>query len=134
MLVSCVTIGVGVDNAIHFLIQYRKQLKAFPDDLSKVISFTLRITGRPILLTTVSIVGGLLILTLASFRPIIYFGLLVSFSLFATAIGTLIILPAILTLMHDLLAKNKGNNTAPQPDGSEYTGPSSLKTEQAKGK
>ena len=134
VLVSCVTIGVGVDNAIHFLIQYRKQLKAFPDDLSKVISFTLRITGRPILLTTVSIVGGLLILTLASFRPIIYFGLLVSFSLFATAIGTLIILPAILTLMHGLLAKKKGNNTAPQPDGSEYTGPSSLKTEQAKGK
>ncbi len=104
VLVSCVTIGVGVDNSIHFLIQFRKQRKAFPDDFAKVISFTLRITGRPILLTTISIVGGLLILTLSSFRPVIYFGLLVAFSLFATAIGTLVVLPAVLSIKQRLPA------------------------------
>ena len=131
VLVSCVTIGVGVDNSIHFLIQFRKQRKAFPDDFAKVISFTLRITGRPILLTTVSIVGGLLILTLSSFRPIIYFGLLVAFSLLATAVGTLVVLPAVLSIKQ-LRPKSKPSKTG-DPKLSPYglAGSSSLETEQA---
>jgi len=98
VLVTSVTIGVGVDNSIHFLLQFRKQRRALPDHRASVFANTLRITGRPILLTTASIVGGLLVLTLASFRPIIYFGLLVAVSLLSTAVGTLIILPAFLTI------------------------------------
>jgi hydrophobe/amphiphile efflux-3 (HAE3) family protein len=97
-MVSCVAIGVGVDNSIHFLIQFRRQLCLFPEAIDKVLSHTLRIAGRPILLTTVSTVGGLLLLALASFRPIIYFGLLVAMALFTTAVGTLVILPAILSI------------------------------------
>ena len=56
------------------------------------------ITGRPILLTSASIVGGLLILALASFVPIVYFGILISLTLFATAVGSLVVLPVILSL------------------------------------
>jgi predicted RND superfamily exporter protein len=97
-MVSCVAIGVGVDNSIHFLIQFRRQLGLFPESIDKVLSHTLRIAGRPILLTTVSTVGGLLLLALATFRPIIYFGLLVAMALFTTAVGSLVILPAILSI------------------------------------
>lgn len=98
VMVTSVAIGVGVDNSIHLLIQFRKQHTLFPNDISKALSNTLTITGRPILLTTASIVGGLLVLTFSSFRPIIYFGILVSITLFATAIGSLVVLPVILSL------------------------------------
>jgi hypothetical protein len=90
--------GVGVDNAIHFIIQFRRQLAIFPDDLEKVLSQTMKITGRPILLTTASVVVGLLVLTFASFLPIRYFGILVALALLTTTAGSLIVLPAILSM------------------------------------
>ncbi len=89
--------GVGVDNAIHLIIQFRRQLSLFPDDLEKVLSRTMKIAGRPILLTTASVVVGLLVLTFASFLPVKYFGLLVALALVSTTVGALILLPAILS-------------------------------------
>jgi len=97
VMFTSVVIGVGVDNAIHFLLQYRKQACIHPDDFKMCITKTMVISGRPILLTTASIIGGLLVLTLAKFQPVAVFGLLVSVTLAATAFGTLVILPAILS-------------------------------------
>lgn len=97
LMVSCVAIGIGVDDSIHFLLQYRKQ-RLEPFGKEGPIRRTLHITGRPIFITSTSIVCGILVLTLSSFKPIMYFSLLVSFTLFATTLGCLFILPAILSL------------------------------------
>lgn len=99
IMVSSVAIGVGVDDAIHFLIQYRMQLEKYPNDIEKVLHLTFKITGRPIVLTTVSIVAGMLVLVLASFVPIGYFGILVSLALVGALIGTLVFLPAVLVVV-----------------------------------
>jgi uncharacterized protein len=96
VMFSIVVIGVGVDNSIHFLLRFREQEKLY-GDIKTILEHTLKIAGRPIIITTTSIIGGLLVLTFASFRPIIYFGLLVAVALFTAALGTLLILPAILT-------------------------------------
>jgi predicted RND superfamily exporter protein len=63
------------------------------------VAVTLVGTGRPIFLTSLSIVAGLAVLALASFRPIVYFGVLVVFTLAATCASTLIALPALLALL-----------------------------------
>jgi len=98
MMVSSVAIGVGVDDAIHYLLQFKRQLR-LGGTTREVLHSCGRISGRPIALTTASIVCGLLVLTLASFKGIVYFGALVSFTLTFTMVGTLIILPAILALL-----------------------------------
>ncbi|MBN1836546.1 MAG: MMPL family transporter [Spirochaetales bacterium] len=98
IMVSSVAVGVGVDDSIHFLIQFRRQRAETPGDLFGAIAGTMSVTGRPIVLTSVSIVAGLLILGLATFRPIMYFGLLVCFTLAATCLGTIVVLPAVLAL------------------------------------
>jgi len=98
VMISNIAVGVGVDNSIHLLLQFRRQKKIYPDDIPRIFENTLAITGRPILLTSASIVGGLLILVFASFVPIVYFGILVSLTLFATAVGSLVVLPVILSL------------------------------------
>ncbi len=100
IMVSSIAIGVGVDNSIHLLLQFRRQKGLHPEDLAAAITNTLIVTGRPILLTTASIVGGLLVLVFASFVPVVYFGILVSLTLFATALGSLAVLPVILLLLH----------------------------------
>ena len=90
--------GAGVDTAIHFIIQFRRQLERTPGDLEGVLGRTMTIAGRPILLTTASVMMGLLVLSFASFLPIRWFGLLVALALLNTTAGTLILLPAILAV------------------------------------
>lgn len=97
VMFSIVVIGVGVDNSIHFILRFREQARIHGDDIKTILSEALKIAGRPIIITTTSIIGGLLVLTFASFRPITYFGVLVSLALLTAAVSTLVILPAILT-------------------------------------
>ncbi|MBI9109015.1 MAG: MMPL family transporter [Spirochaetales bacterium] len=102
VLVSNVAIGVGVDDAIHFILQYQKQLVVTKQDCRAAISKTFLITGRPIVLTTISIVAGFMVLGFASFKPIVFFGILVSISLFAAMFATLIFLPAFIIVIDKL--------------------------------
>jgi len=108
IMVSCLAIGVGVDDAIHFLLQYRRQSKIFPGDPVQAVSETLSQSGRPIVLTTLSIVSGLLFLTLARFQPIRYFGLLIVFTLSSACLATLFLLPPFLVLEEQWRNKHKG--------------------------
>ena len=77
----------------------------------------------------VPIVGGLLILTLSSFRPIIYFGLLVAFSLFATAVGTLVVLPAVLSIRQRLPAAKTAKSGDSDTSSNGLSGCSSLEAD-----
>jgi hypothetical protein len=114
MMVSSVAIGVGVDDAIHFLLQYRRLSAIYPGNQRRIITDTFRITGRPIFHTTVSVVGGLIVLVFASFKGISYFGLLVAITLTAALIGTLFFLPAILLLFPEGRLRKRGARTEPR--------------------
>jgi len=60
------------------------------------------ITGRPIILTTVTIVAGFLMLMLGSFKPVLYFGILVSISLAAAMIATILYIPAFILIYNNI--------------------------------
>ncbi len=98
LMVSSVTIGVGVDDAIHFLIQFKHQVSLHGPDREKVFHETFIVTGRPILLTTVTIMGGLIVFVFSNFLAITYFGLLLCLTLSSTLLGTLFILPSFCSL------------------------------------
>jgi predicted RND superfamily exporter protein len=99
IMVSSVAVGMGVDDAIHFILSYRRRRARVPGDPRRAVAATLLQTGRPIFLTSLAIVAGLAVLALASFRPIVYFGVLVVFTLAATCASTLVVLPALLVLL-----------------------------------
>ena len=105
IMVANVTIGVGIDSAIYLVIEYRRRLVGRPGDFAGAIAATLQVMGRPVMLSTASIVAGLLVLATAAFRPVVYFGLLVMFSLTITAAGNLVLLPALLAVDHRLRPK-----------------------------
>lgn len=94
---TSVIIGVGIDDAIHFLIRYRQKVNGSPSGRTALLlRATIHETARPILLTTAAIVLGISMLAFGSYVPIRYFGVLVSVSLLATMASTLIILPPII--------------------------------------
>ncbi|MGA2975233.1 MAG: MMPL family transporter [Spirochaetia bacterium] len=96
IMVSTIAIGIGVDGAIYLVIQFKRETARFPADPSLALQETLAVIGRPVLISSLSIVAGLLVFLTAAFRPIMYFGLLVMFTLLATAGGTLVTLPTLL--------------------------------------
>ncbi len=96
IMVSCISIGIGVDDSIHFLLQYQKQIRLNPSNPGTAAYETLIHAGRPIVITTMSIVAGLLFLSFAQFQPIRYFGLLIVFTLSTACLATLFILPPLL--------------------------------------
>ncbi len=100
IMVSCVAIGVGVDDAIHFLLQHRRQMKQHPENPAAVARETLMLTGRPIVLTSLSIVLGLTWFVFAEFRPIVYFGLLIAITLTTACLATLFLLPPLAGRIH----------------------------------
>lgn len=103
---ASVTVGVGVDDAIHFMLRYQRQKTLHPQlPYYIVMQRTLQETGRPIILTSTSISAGMLMLAFASYAPIRYFGLLLAFSLFAATLATLFIMPSIMLVGRNIKEK-----------------------------
>ncbi len=103
ILVTNVTVGVGLDDAVHFILQYRSQRET--NDWQPALHTSLRITGRPIVLTTLALVTGFMMLFVASFKPIVYFGYLIAGTLFSTMLGTIVFIPAAIAFMETLNEK-----------------------------
>ena len=104
---SSIAIGCGVDDAIHFMIRYiRKRRTMLDRPYTELISETIRETGRPIILTTVSIVFGMMMLSFGSYTPIRYFGLLMSVTLFGCMCSTLIFMPPFMILLNKFIMRH----------------------------
>lgn len=108
---SSIAIGCGVDDAIHFMLRLKSKQKGMPrnTDVVPLLKDTIIDTGRPIILTTVSIVFGMMMLSFASYTPIRYFGLLMSVTLFGCMISTLVIMPPVVIMINKISNKLRGN-------------------------
>jgi len=100
---ASVAIGSGVDDAIHFLLKYSSLKKENTNEnIKKLIKITIQTTGRPIVLTTLSIVFGMMMLSFASYLPIKYFGLLMSIALMDSMLATIFILPSFIIFINKI--------------------------------
>ena len=93
---AAVAVGAGIDDAIHFLIRYKNKLTKEPQNISALLSETIQETGRPIFLTTLSIVAGMMMFLFASYTPVRYFGSLMSIALLNCMLSTLVIMPSVM--------------------------------------
>ncbi len=89
-----VALGIAVDDSLHFLLRYRKELSK---GLSKkeAIKNTIINTGSALMITTTVLVSGFLILTLSAFLPTFQFGLLSAIMIALALICDLTLLPAL---------------------------------------
>ncbi|MFO7670249.1 MAG: MMPL family transporter [Bacteroidales bacterium] len=94
-LLSSVMIGVGVDYTIHFLWRYKeeRQKNLLPKEAALM---TINTTGRGIIFNALSVIIGFVVLTISSFSPIRFFGVLVVVSIFSCLAGALFIIPALI--------------------------------------
>lgn len=90
--IAAITVGVGVDHAIHYLYRLRDEFKDCGNYVEAMHRSHASI-GRAMYYTAVIIIVGFSILALSEFIPSIYFGLLTALAMFAAILGSLTLLP-----------------------------------------
>jgi predicted RND superfamily exporter protein len=93
VMIAGIAIGIAVDDTIHFLSQYRLK-RPVCSTTQEAVKQTFASIGRAVTLTSITAVFGFLILLLAPFKPIYYFGILGSLTMLTAWIGDVVILPA----------------------------------------
>jgi hypothetical protein len=96
-IVGCMGIGIAVDDTVHFLSRYLKELR-LDDNVEAAIARTTVTTGRPIVFTSVALTLGFLILLWSDFVPVIYLGLYTAMTMVVALLGDLLLLPALLSI------------------------------------
>ena len=93
--IAAITIGIAVDNSIHYIYRFReefKKLNNYEETLDKCHSTV----GVAILNTSITIVFGFSILVLSNFIPTIYFGIFTGIAMLLAMISVLTLLPKLI--------------------------------------
>ena len=93
--VAAISVGMAVDNTIHYIYRYKKELK-ITNSTSLALSNAHATTGRAIFYTASTISAGFLILSLSNFFPTILFGLFTAIAMILAFISSLTLLPNLL--------------------------------------
>ncbi len=97
IMIASVTIGIAVDDTIHFITWFRRNRVAGMDTSTAIIK-TFSDTGKPIIMTSIVLCSAYFVLITASVKPIISFGALAGLAMFFALIGDLFILPAVIMI------------------------------------
>ncbi len=95
--IAAISIGIGVDFAIHYLYRYRSE-RARGLDASEAVRVCHTSIGRALYLTGITILIGFSVLVFSNFVPTIMFGLLVAVAMALALVANLSLLPSLLVL------------------------------------
>ncbi len=95
--IAAITVGVGVDHAIHYLYRFRNEFSQRKNYVDSMHASHGSI-GRAMYYTAVIIIVGFSILALSEFIPSIYFGVLTALAMFAAILGSLTLLPKLILM------------------------------------
>ena len=99
--VAAVSIGMGVDNTIHYIFRFKKEYDSTKDYLlsSKNTHTTI---GKALLFTSMTIIFGFLSLSMSNFNPTVYFGIFTALAMTMAILSSLVLLPALLIKLKPL--------------------------------
>ena len=93
--VAAISVGMAVDNTIHYIYRYKKEMKA-SNSSEIALSSAHTTTGRAIFYTAATIAAGFSILALSNFFPTRLFGVFTALAMLIAFISSLSLLPNLL--------------------------------------
>lgn len=106
VLVASIAMGIGIDYSIHFISHFNHSINKYKV-VQLAVEETLLTSGKAILINFISVSAGFLVLVFSSLVPMIYFGLLIAFSMLGSALGSLTLLPAVILTENKKFIINK---------------------------
>lgn len=99
--IAAITLGIAVDNTIHYIHRFQKEFKVDQNYLAAMDRCHGSI-GKAMYYTSVTITLGFSILALSEFMPTIYFGLLTGAAMVVALTGALTLLPLLIVVFRPL--------------------------------
>ena len=93
--IAAITIGIAVDNSIHYIYRFKEEFKK-TNDYNLTLQKCHDTVGVAILNTSITIVFGFSILVLSNFIPTIYFGVFTGIAMLLAMISVLTLLPRLI--------------------------------------
>ena len=106
VLVGSVSIGIGIDYAIHMITHFNHEVRS-GQSVEDSIHHAVSVSGRAIIINVLSVSLGFTVLLFSSLVPLQRFGLLVAVTMVTSGAAAITLLPAILILS----ARLKRNKT-----------------------
>jgi len=96
--IAAITIGIAVDNSIHYIYRFKEEFKKIRN-YNKTVDRCHNTVGVAILNTSITIVFGFSILVLSNFIPTIYFGVFTGIAMLLALISVLTLLPKLILVL-----------------------------------
>jgi len=93
--IAAISVGIAVDNSIHFVHRFRDNF-AENHDYSESIDSAKNNVGQAMLYTTLVITAGFLIMVFSNFVPTLYFGVLTAIAMVTALFANLVMLPMLI--------------------------------------
>jgi hypothetical protein len=94
-IVASIAIGIAVDDTVHHMIRYSRELKRDHDQTRAMVD-TLRAQGRPVIYVSLALAAGFLVLGFSSFVPARQAGLLCGLVMLVAMVGELVLTPLLM--------------------------------------
>jgi predicted RND superfamily exporter protein len=95
--IAAISIGIAVDNTIHYIHRFRHEIKTDQNYL-KTVHRCHGSIGYAMYYTSITIIIGFSILALSNFIPSVYFGLLTGLAMLIALVAALTLLPQLLVV------------------------------------
>ena len=98
-IISAVAIGIAVDDTIHFIVQYKREIDGGKPS-GEAVGLAIMKKGRAAISTSLVLVVGFGILIISSFIPTAQFGVLSALIMLMALSADLVVLPALLSFVN----------------------------------
>ena len=95
--IAAITIGIAVDNSIHYIYRFKEEFNK-NKDYNRTVKLCHSTVGVAILNTSITIVFGFSILVFSKFIPTIYFGIFTGIAMLLAMISVLTLLPSLILI------------------------------------
>ena len=101
--IAAITIGIGVDYAIHYIHRFKREISNGKNYQSAINTVQMTV-GKALYYTSITITLGFIILVSSNFMPSIYFGLFTSIAMIISLLATFTIIPLLLNALRPVKA------------------------------
>lgn len=108
-IVICMSLGIVVDDTVHFLSKYLRARREKNYDVNEGMRYAFNTVGMALIITTIVLVSGFLVLSTSHFSPTWVSGLLLAITLTYALITDFFLLPPLLTVLDSKLYKKISN-------------------------
>ena len=106
MMIASISIGIGIDYAIHFIHGVGLNMDK-GRSLEEAVHLTYLEKGKAIITNSMAVIVGFLVLLLSSMSPLRHFGGTMAGSMFLAAFSALTILPALILIIRPKIGGKK---------------------------